>query len=276
MVKYNMYREGKWNRKWFREGNDSYLHGIRHNSSSKLETIDRISLATVFVPQPEPIYRQHTVTVKMVKGGKITNVAWPGAQVNMGPGGIIPGGVALGIHGLWESPLAGQQVLLGWVEGSSSDPIVINKYPYNALQRPDLEAMHSLPLTLQAHGPTDVVLGHYLGSFIALRGTLPLPAQIDIVSLSGMTVTVAAFFTVATIAQCSFTVGGLFSVVATGNITMSGATMVLTSAGAVTITAVPSVIINTGTRAVAAMGDLTPTLLGPSPITATGTALLVP
>lgn len=268
-------REGQWVRPWFQEGGDSYLHGIRHNTNTILENIDRVSLGSVLVPQPEPLYKQHAVTVQLVKGGKITNVAWPGAQVNMGPTGTVPGGIAHGLHGLWESPLAGQQVLLGFVDGSASDPIVINKYPYNALQRPDLEIMHSLPLTLMAHGPTDVVLGHHTGSFIALRGTLPLPAQIDIASLSAISITAVAFVEIISTLQCSIT-SSQFSVTAATAASITGATISMTSLGSIIMTAVPSVIVNGGIRPVAAQGDLTPTLLGPQPIVATGLAVLVP
>ena len=296
-----MYREGKWNRKWFIGGNDSALHGIRHNRDMPLANIDRISLGNVFLPQPEPIYNQTSVSVDLVTGGLLTNVAWPGAQVNANASGTIPGGVALGIHGLWESPLSGQMVLIGYVDGSSGNPIVINKYPYNASQRPDLEAMHFLPMTVKGHGFSDVVLGHHTGSYIALRGTLPLPAEIDIFSMSAIVITAAAYMDVLTTAQCTFTTGGKFEVAALGVIDLSAVGQVSISSGValsidgsvvsmtgsisvgitssaapLSLTGTPSVIINSGTRAVAAMGDLTPTLLGLSPITATGVACLVP
>lgn len=255
------HNEGQWYRNWFKNGPDSQLQGIRHKTNAPFSNIDRISLGSIFLTQPEPVYKQHTVVVDLVTGGKQTNVAWPGAQVNANATGLIPGGTALGIHGLWESPLPGQMVLVGYVDGSSGNPIVINKYPYNALNRPELEAMHLTPLTQLSHGPTDIILGHHTGSFIALRGTLPLPAQIDILSLSAMTMTIGLNLDIA--------------VTATVNIN-SGAAMSFISGAAVSITASPGVIINSGTRPVAANGDLTPTLMGPSPITATGTACLVP
>ncbi len=253
------YKEGQWVRPWFLHGPDSTLHGVRHNARAKYANIDRISLGTVFLPQPEPLYKQTSVSLNLVTGGLLTNVAWPGAQVNANVTGVIPGGVALGIHGLWESPLPGQQVLVGYVDGSQGNPIIINKYPYNSMQRPDLEIMHFLPMTLKAIGPTDVVLGHHTGSFIALRGTLPLPAQIDIFSFTALTLTAVA----------------LMTLTCTSAMTITAASITMTSAAPLTIFAVPGVIINAGTRPVAAMGDLTTTLLGPSPIVATGVTCLV-
>lgn len=280
-----MYREGQWTRPWFTDGADSYLHGIRHNSSARYSNINKITLGSVFLPQPEPLYRQTAVSVELVTGGRLTNVAWPGAQVNANASGTIPGGIALGIHGLWESPLMGQMVAVAFVDGSAHNPIIVNKYPYNASQRPDLEVMHTLPLTVKGHGATDVVLGHHTGSYIALRGTLPLPAEIDIFSLSAIVITAAAYMDVLTTAQCTFTVGGNFEVTAVAQISltsgvsasMSSNSMSITSLSApVQISGVPGVTINSGTRAVAAMGDLTMTSLGPMPITATGVACVVP
>lgn len=281
-----MYNEGQWIRPWFVDGADSQLHGIRHNSSSRFANIDRMSLGSVFLTQPEPLFRQTTVSVDLVRGGKLTSVAWPGAQVNASATGVIPGGVVLGIHGVWESPLPGQMVLVGYVDGSNGNPIVINKYPYNALQRPDLEITHTLPMTQQFHGPTDIVMGHHTGSYIALRGLLPVPGAIDISAMTIMTISALATLDISAVGAATLSSTGSVTVSADGTATLSSllsttvegkVSLALKSIlGPVTIDGLPGVTINTGTRPVAAMGDLTPTLLGPSPIVATGVACLVP
>lgn len=197
------YLEGQWVRPWFWEGNDSTLHGIRHNFRAPYQNIKFLSLGMVLYPQPEPVFKQHTVMVEMVTGGRINNVAWPGAQVNANATGTLPGGVAAGIHGLWESPLSGQMVLVGFVDGSHGNPIVINKYPYNASQRPDLDVMHTLPLTGLGHGPRDVILGHHTGSFVALRGTLPLPGQVDIEAVTTVAINAKVSITMKALASMS-------------------------------------------------------------------------
>lgn len=227
--------EGQWYRRWYTRGPDSALHGVFHNSNTKFHNITTLSLGSVALVQPEPAYRQHTVTVEMVTNGIFSNVAWPGAQVNANESGTIPGGATIGIHGLWESPLVGQQVLIGFVDGSHGNPVVVQKYPYNALARPDLEALHVLPLTAKSHGPTDVVLGHHTGSYIALRGTVPLPAEIDIFSYSVITITASAFMNI--------NVTSTLSISSNGAMTIKGSTITIP-------TSVSTVTIGAGTEAV--------------------------
>lgn len=178
-------KEGQWKREQYLYGPDSSLHGNYHNNNLKSKQMFQMTLGTIDIVRAEPIYRQTAIDVQYVQGGGDTNVAWPGPQVNASVAGLASPS-SQQIHGLWEAPLPGQQVLVGFVEGNLADPIVINKYPYNALQDPAYEAAHNQPLTQKEHGPLDVVLGHFTGSFIALRGTLPLPAHIDVYSESSM------------------------------------------------------------------------------------------
>ncbi len=269
------YKEGQWHKDMFSEGADSALFNKEQDTNSRFQNLKDLKLGTVFVPQPEPVYKQSMVSVSLVSGGILTSVAWPGPQVDMNVTGLVSGGVAIGIHGLWESPLNGQQCLVGFVEGSSQNPIVIQKYPYVASQRIDIEALHILPMTLKLIGPTDVVLGHHLGSFIALRGTLPVPGEIDIFALTVFTITTlgAAFITVGGAltenigGAKSVTVGAALAITAGAAVSITaGAIMTLTSAGILSMVGIPGVNINAGVFPAAAVGDLVATLLGPSPV----------
>lgn len=240
-----MYKEGSWNRDYHKALNDSQNKNVHKDENAPfLSRMTTIGIGTILLPDPEPINKQHSVTVDMVSGGIVTGVSWPGAQTNANASGL-PGGLAVGIHGLHESPLPGQQVAIGYIDGSWNNPVVLNKYPYNASQRIDLEQMHFLPMTTKSHGPTDVVLGHHTGSFIALRGTIPLPGEIDIVSPTVITISALAAMTVTVGSAYTVSAGGLVSITA-------GATMGLTSTGVMTITAsvismLPSSVLTIGT-----------------------------
>jgi hypothetical protein len=263
------YREGQWEKRPYRVGTDSALFPRNRNNNNRYQNISDLKLGTVMVPQPEPVYKESSVSISLVSGGTLTNVAWPGPQVDMNPSGIIAGGVAVGIHGLWQAPLNGQQVLVGFVEGSSQNPIVLEKYSYNASPRVDLEFNHILPLSSKLIGPTDVVLGHHIGSFIAFRGTLPVPGEIDIFALT--------IFTLTTLGAVAVTVGGVWTENITGakTVTVGGAVaivaggiMSLTSGGLVSVIGVPGMNINAGIFPAAAVGDLVATIFGLSPVVA--------
>jgi hypothetical protein len=286
-----MYNEGEWIEDYLRRGTDSSLKGNEANEEAKYTKVSQLSLGTVMLPMAEPLFKQHSVIVDMVKGGIMMNVAWPGAQTNANVVGL-PAGVAIGLHGLHESPLPGQQVLVGHVDGSANNPIVLGKYGYNASQRIDLEAMHFLPATVHLIGPTDVSLGHHTGSFIALRGTLPLPSQIDMFSLTVITQTclglrldtVGGAYTINVGAAMAITAGGALALTAGAAVSITaGAAVSITASVGITvtagapilITAVPSVIVNGGVRPAAASGDFTATIFGPSPILGTGISVLL-
>ena len=165
-------------------GRDSCLLPAQNNHNKSNETdICDLMVAEVVLPQAEPVYSNTLVTLEMCRGGYVTEVAWPGGNVAVTETGLAGAG-GKGVHGLFEAPMPGQQVLVGFIEGNIHNPIVINKYPYNPSQKPEQGTAYDLPLTGFQHGGRDVVLGHYLGSFIALRGELPIPAEIDIISQS--------------------------------------------------------------------------------------------
>lgn len=294
-------KQGKWvqNRYW--GGADSSLWTKERDPSQPFQNAGvKFELATVLYPEVEPIYEQTTVAVQLVDGQAIiAGVYWPGPNVEINP---------VAIHGLYESPMPGQMVLLGYIHGDTAHPVIVQKYPYSWSKNPVLESFHLLAMTRKLIGPFDTVLGNFTGSFIALRGTLPLPAEIDIVSLSLINVLAAAAITMTAGAAMTMTSGAAVSVTSAAAMTLTsgaaltmtvaaagtlttGAALSLTSGAAMTIssgagmsiaasapiivTAAPSIIVNGGFRPVAALGDLVPTLMGPMPIAATGISILV-
>lgn len=142
----------------------------------------------IMTPQPEPLYQQGVVTVQLSRGGTIGNVPYPGAHVGAGVSGL-PSPTVQMIHGLYEAPLPGQHVVIGFIEGNVSNPVILNKYPYNPTPNPVFAPAYFLPLTRLGIGITDVVLGHHTGSMIALRGTLPLPGAIEIDATTTVSIT---------------------------------------------------------------------------------------
>jgi len=108
--------EGLWRQEYFGNANDSSLRTAQKNPNNYYSFhMIQLSLGEVFLSQPEPVFKQHSVSINLVKGGILTNVAWPGPNVEANPSGV-PSSDATMIHGLFESPLPGQQVLVGFVD----------------------------------------------------------------------------------------------------------------------------------------------------------------
>jgi hypothetical protein len=90
------------------------------------------------------------------------------------------------VHGLYESLLQGQHVVVGFVEGNASKPVILNKYQYEAIDIPVLSPTFYMPLTRLGIFPSDIALGHHTGSSIILRGALPIPGHIEINSITSL------------------------------------------------------------------------------------------
>lgn len=288
----NRNNEGQWF-KTYRYGKDSQLISHKENNKTPYENMTELKIAEISKVKAEPLYNQNLVDVDYITGGASGTVAWPGGQVNINKSGKVGGAEA--IHGLFEAPMPGQQVLIGYPDGSSQNPVVIQKYPYyaSASQDPTSKSDHELPLTNKNHGATDNILGHFTGSYIALRGTLPLPGEIDIFSPSAIVVDTQSFQLTAEtdiLIESKDTLDILstgvmiinssdtLDILSTDTLTLTSSTGdvdITSTTSGVNINAVPSVIVNSGARPVAAMGDLTPTIFGASPINATGTVLKV-
>jgi hypothetical protein len=138
-------------------------------------------IGEVQAPEPEPLYRQNMVTVSLARGGKITSVAYPGAFAEPTTGNI---------HGVYEGPIPGQMVIIGFENGNQATPFVINKYPYQGKGNTALESGYITPLFKAGFHSTDVIMGHVSGAYISLNtGIAPsvyLPGSITIKSMTGI------------------------------------------------------------------------------------------
>ena len=162
------------------QGNDTHTRTVTKNafqaqSTSTLETV----IGEVLVPQPEPLFKQNYVTVKLARGGQIKHVAYPGAFVDPVSGNL---------HGLYEGPYPGQMVAVGFANGNSASPYVINRYPYQGAGNEAVSLQYANPLTRKGFHSLDVMIGHFSGSYMSFNtGILPSTELLGSVKINAMT-----------------------------------------------------------------------------------------
>lgn len=201
-------------------------------------------VGTVMLPEIEPVFNSASCSVLLDVGGMPGRVAWPGPNVVANPAAI---------HGLYEAPLPNQKVLVGYAENSLDSPVVIGKYSYPISYQDATKALTVLPITSRSHFASDVILGSFTASYIALR-SVSLPGQIDLFSptlislqgMAGITGTSPAYFSMTAGSTTSITAGttatisagttAAFSAGTAATIT-SGTTMGLTATGALSASA---------------------------------------
>ena len=173
-------------------GNDTYTRTIAEDKFSRNSTQTfQIMTGEVLLAQPEPIFKQTAVTVQLTKGGMVTSVPYPGAFLSPISGSL---------HGTYEGPIPGQMVTLGFIEGNSAAPFVINRYPYQGVANTFTELQYINPMTLHQYDTTDVMIGHFSGSIIRfntglISGKLPGSITVDAVTdleLNGLNVSVSS------------------------------------------------------------------------------------
>jgi len=151
-------------------GRDSHVRNFQGNAfkQQSSKTSQFLSGEIAFA-EPEPIFKQNMVTVNLTRGGKITSVAYPGAFIDPITGNL---------HGTYEGPIPGQMVTVGFENGNNSDPVVINRYPYQGYGNTLTESAYINPLTRSFFDSTDVMIGHFSGSYLSfntgiLSGQIP-------------------------------------------------------------------------------------------------------
>jgi len=130
-------------------------------------------------PEPEPLFRQNMVSVNLARGGMLTSVAYPGAFIEPITGNV---------HGVYEGPIPGQMVVVGFEDGNASSPFVVNRYPYQGTGNTLTEFGYINPLSRSAYHASDVMIGHFSGSYLAFNtGILPSTAIPGSVTLNATT-----------------------------------------------------------------------------------------
>ena len=151
-------------------GKDTFVRGYQGNAfqQQSSKTFQMIP-GEIEITEPEPLFRQNMVTVRLAQGGRITSVAYPGAFIDPRTGNL---------HGTYEGPIPGQMVMVGFGDGNLHDPFVVNRYPYQGAGNTLYENKYITPLTKASFDATDVMIGHFSGSYLSfntgiLSGQLP-------------------------------------------------------------------------------------------------------
>jgi hypothetical protein len=157
-------------------GRDTFVrsyqgNGFKQQGSKTYQTVG----GEILISQPEPLFRQTVVTVGLARGGKITSVAYPGAFFDPITGNL---------HGSYEGPIPGQMVIVGFENGNAGAPYVVNRYPYQGKGNTLTEAKYINPVTRALFDSTDVITGHFSGSYLAfytgiLSGEIPGSVKIN-------------------------------------------------------------------------------------------------
>lgn len=151
-------------------GNDTFVRNSQGNrfTEQSTKTYQMIG-GEVKILEAEPLFKQNYVSVDLAVGGTMTSVAYPGAFIDPVSGNI---------HGSYEGPIPGQMVMVGFENGNAHAPFVVNRYPYQGTGNSFTESAYINPLTKAMFDATDVITGHFSGSYLSfntgiLSGKLP-------------------------------------------------------------------------------------------------------
>lgn len=163
-------------------GNDTFVRDYQDDKfrKSTSETF-QMQVGEVEITEPEPLFRQNFVTVSLARNGRHTTVPYPGAFIDPITGNM---------HGSYEGPIPGQMVLMGYENGNRDSPIVVNKYPYQGKGNTFTEVQYITPLTKSLFDSTDVIMGHFAGSYLSFNtGILSgkLPGSVSLYSVTEFT-----------------------------------------------------------------------------------------
>lgn len=188
-------------------GKDSHVRSYAGNmfQQQNSQTFQMLAGEIEFT-EPEPLFRQNMVVVKPAKGGRITSVAYPGAFIDPITGNL---------HGTYEGPIPGQMVVVGFENGNANSPFVVNRYPYQGAGNTLTELKYINPLTASLFDSTDVIMGHFSGSYMSfntgilsgeLPGSVTLSVMTDYNMYSNTIITLSALSHVALNGNTNFAV----------------------------------------------------------------------
>jgi len=152
-------------------GNDTHHRTLSNHYLNKqsTETFEMLTGEVIF-NQPEPMFKQNMVTVQLSRGGQITACGYPGGFIDPITGNL---------HGNYEGLMPGQMVTVGFVNGNSAAPIILNKYPYQGVGNTLTEKSFITPMYLAGYSPNDTLMGNISGSVIGLyTGLNPLGGRL--------------------------------------------------------------------------------------------------
>jgi hypothetical protein len=149
---------------------DSHTRDYSTNEFQKPSTqCTKMIQGEILITQPEPLFRQTAVTVRTDNNEILTGVGYPNAFIDPITGNL---------HGTYEGPYPGQSVMVGFLNGNSHSPVVVNRYPYQGNKNTLLTPLYNSPMTRSMYDATDIIIGHFTGSVLSfntglLSGKLP-------------------------------------------------------------------------------------------------------
>jgi len=161
-------------------GNDTHVRSFDRDIHKKnSHSVVGMLTGEISGVDAEPIYKQTLVKIQLAQGGEATSVPYPGAFIDPGSGNF---------HGVFEGPIPGQMVIIGFENCNFGKPFVVNRYPYQGIGDTENELKYNTPLTNAGFHPSDVIVGHFSGTFISLNtGIFPSekkPGSMNIVTVS--------------------------------------------------------------------------------------------
>jgi hypothetical protein len=183
-------------------GRDSHVRDFSQNAfKNEARGTYQILVGEIDKSQPEPLFSQNLVSVKMARGGSMTSVAYPGAFIEPVSGNL---------HGTYEGPIAGQMVMVGFENGNSNAPMVVNRYPYQGTGNTFTELAYKTPLTKAFFNAEDVIMGHKSGSFLVFNTGSPLtingnPGSVKIKTVTELTLDVGSSIEMESVIDASLT-----------------------------------------------------------------------
>lgn len=158
-------------------GRDTHVRN--HSNNIHHNNVNVMLVGEVLFPEPEPLFEQNLVTVQLAEGGRITSVPYPGAFFEPVTGNM---------HGIYEGPIPGQEVVVGFTNNNHKCPFVINRYPYQGVGNSSTELAFKNPMFKAGFHSFDIVMGHFSGSFISFNtGIFPSTATPGSITISSMT-----------------------------------------------------------------------------------------
>jgi hypothetical protein len=152
-------------------GNDTHTRNVENNKFQTQSTESyEIMTGEVFFNFVEPAFRQNAVSVRLSQGGNISPVGIPGGFIDPITGNL---------HGNYEGLIPGQMVSVGFINGNSAAPVILNKYPYQGVGNTLTASAFITPMFLAGYDSSDTLMGHFSGSVIGLyTGLNPLGGRL--------------------------------------------------------------------------------------------------
>lgn len=167
-------------KKLLNKGKDTFVRNSQSNIfKDQASSTFQMVAGEIQITEPEPLFKQNMVTVALGRGGNITSVAYPGAFIDP---------ITQSLHGTYEGPIPGQMVMVGYENGNANSPFVVNRYPYQGKGNTLFEGAYFQPLTKNLIDSTDVLIGHFSGSYMSFNtGILSgeVPGSVTIGAITG-------------------------------------------------------------------------------------------